>query len=348
MIPATPYEQAPLPRQRRGPRLRVNALALDDLEIGTTDGAVRIRRWMALFLMVYASILIVRSGMSGRLPSVAYVLMAAVALAVYKNMLGRFLRDWTLVLGGLFAYLWTSHFAPSVHAGVHFRPQIVLDQAIGLGTVPTIWLQEHLYTGQIGALEIFATLAYVSHFFGPVALGLFLSFTRRSRAFGELMFGILLTSLISDVTYLCAPTAPPWLAAEHGYLPPVHHIIKDSLVQLHLGGLAAMDGDPRHYNIVAALPSMHAAFPALMLIIVLRHRLHRLVVALVAFQLLSVTFSIVYTGEHYVVDALAGAAYAGLAYVLVCRGLDHLPRRKAEEPAAAAVAPDAGLAVERA
>src|SRR4051812_36991979 len=88
MIPATPYEQTPLPTRRRGPRLRVNALALDDLEIGTTDGAVRIRRWMACFLMVYAGILIVRSGMSGKLPSVAYVLMAAVALAVYRNMLG--------------------------------------------------------------------------------------------------------------------------------------------------------------------------------------------------------------------------------------------------------------------
>jgi hypothetical protein len=303
---------------------------------------------MACILMTYAGVLIVRSAMAGELPSVAYVLMAAVALAVYKNMLGRFLRDWALVLGGLFAYLWTSHFAPSVQAGVHFRPQIALDQAIGLGTVPTVWLQAHLYSGRIGALEIFATLAYVSHFFGPIALGLFLSFTRRSRAFGELMFGILLTSLISDITYLFAPTAPPWLAAKHGYLPPIHHIIKDSLVQLHLGGLAAMDGDPRHYNIVAALPSMHAAFPALMLIVALRHRLPRLVVGLVAFQLLSVTFSIVYTGEHYVVDAVAGAAYAALAYALVCRGLDHLPRRKAEALHPTPAPSEVGLAVESA
>jgi membrane-associated phospholipid phosphatase len=117
---------------------------------------------------------------------------------------------------------------------------------------------------------------------------------------------------------------------------------------MHLGGLASMDGDPSHYNVVAALPSMHAAFPALALIVVLRHRLPRLVVGLVAFQFLSVMFSIVYTGEHYVVDAIAGAAYAGLAYALVCRGLDHLPRPRAEAPPSAAGVPDTALAVERA
>jgi membrane-associated phospholipid phosphatase len=34
---------------------------------------------------------------------------------------------------------------------------------------------------------------------------------------------------------------------------------------------------------------------------------------------LGVVFAIVYTGEHYLVDALAGAVYAAIAWVLVQR-----------------------------
>lgn len=310
--------------------LRGAAEWIDGAEIGTTVGATRIRRWVALLLIGYALLLSMHTVLRGHAPGVSYALMAAVAFAVYKNMLGRFLRDWTLVLGGLFAYLLTSRFQPAFNFGAHYKPQIALDRILGFGSVPTIWLQQHFYHARTGPLEIFSTLMYASHFFVPLALGLYIWFSRRGRAFAELMFGILVMSILADVTYVLAPTAPPWLAAEHGYLPPVHHIVKDGLIAMHMNGLAAMDGDASRYNVVAALPSMHAAFPVIAFLVLLHHRLPRWIIALQGVQMVAVAFAIVYTGEHYLVDALVGGTYAVVALTLVRRGLEHMPSLKTD------------------
>ena len=327
MIEATSYETEPIAAlSRRRPSL-LRRVELDSSDIAATAGAAHVRRWMALLMLGYAAILSIRSGLAGELPSVTCLLIAAFALAVYKNVLARFLRDWTLVFAGLFAYLATGHFQPAFDIGVHYRPQLEADKLIGFGTVPTIWLQAHLYSGRIGVLEIFSTLAYVSHFVAPLILGLYLWFGRRTRAFTELMFGILVMSILADLTFVLVPTAPPWLAAEHGYLPPVHHIVNGGLVHLHLDALAAAQGNPSNYNIVAALPSMHVGFPAIALFVLLRHRLPRWVVAVQSLQLAAVIFAIVYTGEHYVTDAFVGAAYAAFALAIVHRALDRVPKK---------------------
>jgi hypothetical protein len=124
------------------------------------------------------------------------------------------------------------------------------------------------------------------------------------------MCGLLGALVLGEITFVLAPTAPPWLAAEHGYLPGVHHVLKHSLAGMHLSGIAKIDGDPHHYNIVAALPSLHVAFPVISLLVARRFGLPRWVQAVLAFQVVGVTFAIVYTGEHYLVDALAGIVYA--------------------------------------
>ena len=327
MIDATTYDPKPIaaPSPRR--RFRLPPLELDSADVAGTAAAARIRRWMAFLMMGYAGILAIRSGLAGEVPSVTSLLIAAFALAVYKNVLARFLRDWTLVFAGLFAYLATGHFQPAFDVGVHYRPQLEVDKLIGFGTVPTIWLQAHLYSGRIGILEITSTLVYVSHFVVPLVLGLYLWFGRRGRAFTELMFGILVMSILADITFVLAPTAPPWLAAEHGYLPPVHHIVNGGLMHLHMDALAAAQGNPSNYNIVAALPSMHVGFPAIALLVLLRHRVPRWVIALQSFQLGAVVFAIVYTGEHYLTDALVGVAYAAFALAIVRRGLERVPKK---------------------
>jgi hypothetical protein len=145
------------------------------------------------------------------------------------------------------------------------------------------------------------------------------------------MFSLLAVSILAEITFVLAPTAPPWLAAEHGALPPVHHIIKLGLSDLGLGAVAALDGNPSHYNIVAAVPSLHVAFPVVCLAVILAYRLPRWAVGLQSFHLAGVVFAIVYTGEHYLIDAVAGAAYAVVAWSLVHRALAK-PVRTAQSP----------------
>jgi membrane-associated phospholipid phosphatase len=68
-------------------------------------------------------------------------------------------------------------------------------------------------------------------------------------------------------------------------------------------------------NQFAAFPSLHAAFPALAAVYAWK-RYRALAVGLV-FWTIAVLFSIVYLGEHYVVDAIDGFIYVAVSVALV-------------------------------
>ena len=302
---------------QRGSRATVNAL--DGSDASRSAGAVAMRRLLGFLFIGYAVLLSTKGLLEGAFPSFANLLMAMFGAAVIANLTGRFIRDWTLVLAGLFAYVLAGRYAQGLNMPIHYLPQIDADRVLGGGTLPNEWLQRHLYHGKTGPLEIFAVAMYVSHFFAPLLLGFYIWLRRMSGAFKELMFAILATSVMDDIVFVLFPTAPPWLAAEHGGLVHVHHLLKQSMLDLHLNGFASLIGDSHRYNIVAALPSMHAAFPVIGLIVALRYGLPRWIVGLQTVQLLGVVFAIVYLGDHYVIDAFAGGAFAVLGAAVVHR-----------------------------
>jgi hypothetical protein len=215
---------------------------------------------------------------------------------------------------------------------VHYAPQLDADRVLGLGSVPTIWLQEHLYPGGTGPLEVMSVLFYLSHYFAPFVLGFFL-WWRRSSAFSELMLCLLAVTAFAELTFLLVPTAPPWLAAERGMLGTVHPILQQGLSDLHLSAAAAIKGNASAYNIVAAVPSLHVAWPVVGLIVLRRHRFSRFALGAQAALVLGVVFAIVYMGEHYAVDALAGALYA----VAACWVIRRFARVRQPAPAAFSV-----------
>jgi PAP2 superfamily len=301
--------------------------------VAQTTGATRMRRGvavlMALYAVVYGSLALSR----GQGVSAAAFITLLVACALYANRAARFLRDWVPVFVGLVLYVMTEAAVPDLGMKIHYVPQIDADRLLGFGTLPTTWLQAHLYGGETGALEIFSLLMYVSHFLAPLALAFLLwAFWSRS-GFKELLFGILAVSILGDITFLLAPTAPPWLAAEHGLIPHVHPIITNALYDLNLDTLAGRKGDPSSYNIVAAIPSLHAAWPVICLFVIRKYQLPRWVLVTQLGITLGVLFAIVYTGEHYLVDALVGFLYAVVAWWLLQLVLG--ARRTRQQPAEA-------------
>jgi membrane-associated phospholipid phosphatase len=65
-------------------------------------------------------------------------------------------------------------------------------------------------------------------------------------------------------------------------------------------------------NPVAAMPSLHAAFPVLVWLIMWKIQ-PRWGWATIVYPLL-MDFAVVYLGEHYVIDVLAGTLYGALSY----------------------------------
>ena len=322
-------------RAARALRLPVGAIArLDAAPVGQTTSATRLRRGVAALMAVYALVYGALALSHGEGLSIAAVITLLVACALYTNRVSRFLRDWVPVFVGLALYVLTTAAVPDLGLKVHYTPQIDVDRVLGFGTLPTTWLQEHLYGGRTGALELFSLLMYISHFLAPLVLAFLLWAVWEKRGFSDLLFGLLAVSILADITFVLAPTAPPWLAAQHGLIEPVQPILTNALYSVHLDALAAHKGDASAYNVVAAIPSLHAAWPVICLLVIRKHRLPRwLFVAQLAITI-GVFFAIVYTGEHYLVDALVGVVYAFAAWWLLQLAFG---ARRALRPAQAAV-----------
>ncbi len=310
---------------------RVSAVPLPGGKTLEGQDLTRVRRAVALLFLVYAAVLATGRLQHGSPPSVMQTLLVMFAIAVFVGRGGRFVRDLLPILMGLISYGLMTTYAQKFSFAVHYLPQIRIDRVIGLGTVPTVWLQSHLYSGRTGFFEVFSVVMWLSHFVVPLTIGFVLWLKGRQSAFVVLMCSLLGVLVLGEITFVLAPTAPPWLAAQHGDLPGVHHLLKQSLAGMHLSGIAKIDGDPKHYNIVAALPSLHAAFPLVCFLVARRFGLPRwLQIALVC-QLIGVAFAIVYTGEHYVVDVLVGLLYGYVAFRLVTFLLDRRPRNVGTE-----------------
>jgi len=111
------------------------------------------------------------------------------------------------------------------------------------------------------------------------------------------------------IGYFLVPTVPPWLAVETGAISGVVPIAHD-VYHLRLPAVlvTALDTNP-----VAAMPSLHAAFPATCALFAWSHFGRAAGAAMAAYALL-MGAGLVYLGEHYLADVLAGFVLAGGAY----------------------------------
>jgi hypothetical protein len=302
---------------------------VDRSERSQSIGAMRMRRSMAAVLLASGVILASVNIARGGTPGPGHVLMLMLAIALYTNSSGRFIRDWAPVLAVVIVYGLAFHFAESTHLPVTYTPQISADRLIGFGTLPTVWLQANLHLS-IG-IEAFCVLMYTTHFFFPLILGFYIWFARRGEGFGELMYTDILLSMLAGITYVLLPSAPPWLAAQHGLAPGVHELLRTSLDGVGLDSIAAFKGDTKAYDVTAAFPSIHAAFPVIGFLVIRKYRLPGWLLYLETVRLIGVWFMIVYTGEHYLVDVLAGVVYALVSWWIVQRVRD---RNRPAEPSA--------------
>jgi membrane-associated phospholipid phosphatase len=180
--------------------------------------------------------------------------------------------------------------------GVTYSPAGI-EQALFHG-VPSLWLQHWL--PESGIAKWLAVFIHASWFYGPIVLAL-LVLARCGRLSVAHLLALHLTVLFTaDLAYIAFPTRPPWMDFE-----------LTRVVNLVYGNATEVDANP-----VAAFPSLHIAVPVLYALWFARQRdpvLRRLAPLLAAWAV-AVAWSVVYGGEHYLVDALAGAAWAVAVY----------------------------------
>jgi membrane-associated phospholipid phosphatase len=115
---------------------------------------------------------------------------------------------------------------------------------------------------------------------------------------------------------------PPWLASNTGNIAEITRIIP--VVWDHVGvhGASALfTGGNRFDNNIAAMPSLHAAYPMFFLLFFWSRARTPLRVILVCY-VFAMAFALVYTGEHFVIDVFVGWTYAIVTIVVGNRLFD--------------------------
>jgi len=238
----------------------------------------------------------------------------------------RTLFDWLPLLVILAAYDLVRSHADSLIKRAHLEPMIKFDEWIGFGTAPSVRLQDALFDAKHPHWYDYVSLVvYSSHFLAAITIGLCVYFVARGR-FVQYAFTFLVCSLAGFATYVIYPAVPPWMASRQGALPHLSRAVDVIWSHVGLDFLAKVfSGDTKYSNPVGALPSEHAAYPLLFLLLFWAAASPRWRVVLVAY-VVAMAFVLVYFAEHYVFDILAGYVYAVVAFVVVGRILERRTR----------------------
>jgi hypothetical protein len=221
------------------------------------------------------------------------------------------LRDWLPLVAVLCAYDFSRGAADSLGIGVHVHPMIDFDRFVFGGEVPTEWLQAHLYTpGVVHWWDVLFTLVYTSYFIVPFVLAGVL-WARDRPAFQRFTRRLITLALAGLATYIVFPAAPPWLASQEGLLGPVHRTVSEGWGVLGTGTASLFSEGQDGVNLVAAVPSLHAAF-TLLVALFLWGRVRPWLRPLLLLYPLAMAITLIATGEHYFFDVLLGWIYAGV------------------------------------
>lgn len=242
--------------------------------------------------------------------------LLAASLADPRRWVRGVVVDWLPLMAVLLCYDLSRPVREWIGATPHLLPQLDADRWLPGSEVPTLALQHHLYDPGSAHWYDYATFAvYLSHFFVTLVVlaVLWRVAHERFRRYRTLVVALATAGFL---TYVVFPAVPPWLAAWQGHLGPVHRTVGEMWPHVGMAPAQALfENHGEFYNQEAALPSLHAAYPMLLLLFFWGAR-PWIRLGLAAY-VLAMGFTLVYTAEHYVSDVAAGWLYAGGVFAVV-------------------------------
>lgn len=265
--------------------------------------------------------------------------MAAFSASELRFRLPRLLRDWAPLVSVLFVYDLLRGYADGLLFHAHELPQIRVDAWIFGKPIPTVWLQRRLWHGghDLHWWDYVVWFVYITHFVGTTVVAAAL-WTWRHDRFSRFATMVCCLAATGYATYVLYPAAPPWMAAQQGNLTQANRIVP--VVWMHVPFAhynLVFQHALRYANNVAAMPSLHQAYAVLLTLYLWRYTPRGARPLLVLYPM-AMSFALVYGGEHYVIDIIAGWIYAAATFIAVDRAFAHraaLRRSKQELRASA-------------
>jgi membrane-associated phospholipid phosphatase len=279
-------------------------------------------------------------------------LSVAVALFIFLvcAFIGKPLREWrTLVFDvGCYSVMWygyetTRGAADGKLFGIKFPLQVQsvrnIDRVLFFGHDPNAVLQAHFWESSVRWYDKVASTTYMTHFWlAPMVMGaLWATNHRQFRRFLKRFATVL---GVACAMFIVLPTAPPWMVSQKYHI--IGPIIRNTSRGFSAMGFKAFTHGWKNSldwgNAVAAMPSLHASFalivPAFFLPWLKPVWLKAIVLT---FPLIMLT-SLVYLGEHWVIDGLVGWAIVGGSFWFWNRFEDRQRRNRAERSRRALIA----------
>jgi len=275
------------------------------------------RRTLVLTLVVLACSLGAALGVFGlALTTDRYLLVLLLPALVMRR--GKiYLRDFGIFAALVFLYSEMRGLAHIIRPEPFYAPQLNLDKWLFAGHVPTVELQKWWWTGTMQWYDHLLIDVAKLHFVIPPLLAYCLWMKRRALFF-RFASSMLALSFAAALTFLLFPAAPPWAAGKSLLTPTVTKIDDNTWTSVSSSFSLSKIIAPNPY---AAIPSLHAGYAMLCFLfvaaLVWRRRWRWYVIVPAAFYPLVLSFARVYSGDHYVIDLLAGYAYAVGAFMLV-------------------------------
>ena len=297
----------------------------------------------APIVAVLITVILVTERTPRREPFLYAVVLAALIVLTWASARNRSAYGlWALYIGGFAIFSVARSFADETGMPTHVADLITVEKTVGFGSVPTVWLQTRFFDpAQIGWLDRAATYVHWSYFVLPHLFAAHLFFGKRHlfERYVLLFVGVLLTGL---VIYFIFPAAPPWVAALTGHLDPTYKVVTEVGSEWNVNLYERFESQIRSSNPVAAMPSLHMAVSFAILLIAFR--VNWFLGALALVYNAAMAFSLVYLGEHYVVDIVAGIIVTLSVYAVL--SVSSTVRARLSPVAVSLPAPDAGPAVQ--
>ena len=194
----------------------------------------------------------------------------------------------------------------AARARLHIGYPIKVDRVLGAGQLPNVRLQRALAgLGRGNVVDRALSWIHWAWFFEPHGALTYI-LARDQEQFARSARQMSAVYDIGCVVYAAVPTAPPWWASEEGYTDAKVRRIMVEVGEEEWGKAWPVLYDALGGNPWAAMPSLHFA-TSLMAALLLSEMGVREGIAGWAYAG-ALGFALVYLGEHYVVDMLAGAA----------------------------------------
>jgi len=270
------------------------------VEINKLKRSINIWFWVIIVYATFINIFVIKAT-----PELIALQFALFTLLFRKKHFSNFLKDWFPFIGLFLLFELLRGFADNLSPFFNTTLFWIYRAELSLfPTLPTIYLQ-HRFLENSWVL-IVALLFYTSFFYYSFLVA-YILWLKNRLLFLEYIRLFLILSFIGLVFFFLIPTAPPWYTAIELEIE-IKRPVYQNVLKLHESTLLYYF---LYANPVAALPSMHVAWPMFTSLFIIKKGQHKSRYLLLVIPLM-IGFSVILTGEHFLLDVIAGCLLACL------------------------------------